>query len=416
VAAYARVSTGKDAMLHSLSQQVDYYRNLIIKNREWEFAGVYADEAVSGTKEGREEFQRMLNDCKLGKIDRIITKSISRFARNTVTLLETVRELKTMGVDIYFEEQNLHSISGDGELMLSILASFAQEEAKSVSDNMKWIIRKYFKEGLVWNVRVLGYDFHKGHLSINPKEAELIKMIYELYLNGKGFLTIAKYLNTQGYKTSRDHPWALMSVQKILTNETYTGNLLLQKTYKNNFLEKKKTINQGELPRYRVEHSHPAIIDLETFNKVQEEIALRASIIKHNPSNKRETAFRGKIICGLCGKHYQRKVTPYNTYWICPTFSKLGKSQCGSKQIPEDILYQTINGIFGCDTFDEALFKQKIKSVKVLPLNKLIFTLHSGKETSATWSNKSRSESWTAEMREAARKRNLERRALICQK
>jgi DNA invertase Pin-like site-specific DNA recombinase len=331
VAAYARVSTGKDAMLHSLSQQVDYYRKFILKNGEWEFVGVYADEATSGTKDTREEFQRMLSDCRLGKIDMIITKSISRFARNTVTLLETVRELKDIGVDVYFEEQNLHSISGDGELMLSILASFAQEEAKSVSDNMKWIIRKYFKEGLVWNVKLLGYDFCKGHLSINQKEAELVKMIYGLYLGGKGFLTIAKYLNSQSYKTSRNHPWALMSVQKILTNETYTGNLLLQKTYKNNFLEKKKTVNQGELPRYRVEHSHPAIIDLGTFNKVQEEIARRASRIKHISDKKRETVFRGKIICGQCGKHYQRKVTPYNTYWICPTFSKLGKDRCASK-------------------------------------------------------------------------------------
>ena len=155
-AAYARVSSGKDAMLHSLSAQVSYYNQLIQSNPEWLFCGVYADEALTGTKENRAEFQKLLNRCRRGEIDLILTKSISRFARNTVTLLETVRELKTLGVDVYFEEQRIHSMSSDGELMLSILASYAQEESYSASENKKWQMRKDFEQGKVGSMRMLG--------------------------------------------------------------------------------------------------------------------------------------------------------------------------------------------------------------------------------------------------------------------
>ena len=183
VAAYARVSSGKDAMLHSLSAQVSYYSDLIQRNPEWRYAGVYVDEALTGTKDNRKGFQRMLVDCRAGKIDRIITKSISRFARNTVTLLETVRQLKTLGVDVYFEEQNIHSMSGDGELMLSILASFAQEESLSVSENCKWRIRKQFELGepATWRF-MYGYRIRKGVITIHEEEAAVVRWALSLTL------------------------------------------------------------------------------------------------------------------------------------------------------------------------------------------------------------------------------------------
>ena len=164
VAAYARVSSGKDGMLHSLAAQVSYFSALIQSNAEWEYCGVYSDEAITGTKETREGFQKLLTDCRDGKIDMVITKSISRFARNTVTLLEVVRELRKLNVDVFFEEQNIHSLSSDGELMLTLLASFAQEESLSVSENMKWRIRKNFEEGMPWNATMLGYRMKDGHL------------------------------------------------------------------------------------------------------------------------------------------------------------------------------------------------------------------------------------------------------------
>jgi site-specific DNA recombinase len=202
VAAYARVSSGKDAMLHSLSAQVSYYSDYIQKHREWQFAGVYADEALTGTKDDRAEFQRLLNDCRDGKIDMVITKSISRFARNTVTMLETLRELKLINVDVYFEKENIHSISGDGELMLTILASFAQAESLSVSENCKWRIRKRFQAGEIANLRFMyGYNIKKGEITVDHKEAEIVRMIFADYISGMGCENIASKLNQLGLRT-----------------------------------------------------------------------------------------------------------------------------------------------------------------------------------------------------------------------
>ena len=185
VAAYARVSSGKDAMLNSLASQVNHYKNYIKSKPEWEFVGVYTDEAVTGTKELRDEFQLMLSDCRAGKIDMIITKSISRFARNTMTLLKTVRDLKAINVDIYFEEQNIHTLSGEGEMILTFLATFAQEESRSISENMKWRIKKDFEKGLIWgSTSMFGYKLENKKYHIVPEEAEIVRFIYSLYLEG----------------------------------------------------------------------------------------------------------------------------------------------------------------------------------------------------------------------------------------
>jgi DNA invertase Pin-like site-specific DNA recombinase len=222
VAAYARVSTGKDAMLHSLAAQVSYYSELIGKHPDWEYAGVFADEALTGTKETRPGFQQMLDECRAGKIQQILTKSISRFARNTVTILKSVRELKDLEVDVFFEEQNIHSLSADGELMLTILASYAQEESRSASENVKWRIRKDFKEGKISGMTMLGYHLVDGVLTIIPEEAELVKAIYADYMSGMGVERIVKKLRKQGVKLS------CSGIAGILRNEKYSGDMLLQ--------------------------------------------------------------------------------------------------------------------------------------------------------------------------------------------
>ena len=199
VAAYARVSMEKDAMLHSLAAQVSYYSERIQRNPEWEYAGVFADFGLTGTKETRPEFQRMLKECREGKIDLILVKSISRFARNTLALLNTVRELKGLGIGVYFEEQKLDTLSGDGEFMLTILASFAQEESKSVSDNCKWRIRKDFSEGKPMNLPLLyGYRSEKGRIVIDEREAEIVRFIFRSCLNGMGKGRITEALREQG--------------------------------------------------------------------------------------------------------------------------------------------------------------------------------------------------------------------------
>ena len=276
VAAYARVSSGKDAMLHSLSAQVSYYNDLIQRHPGWVFCGVYADEALTGTKADRENFTRLLQDCKAGKVDMVITKSISRFARNTVTLLETVRELKLIGVDVYFEEQNIHSISADGELMLSILASYAQEESLSASENQKWRIKRNFENGMPWNGTLLGYRYENGKYIIVQDEAETVRLIFDSYLSGMGITAIMKMLNEKGILSRNGNAWCKSSVMRVLRNYAYTGNLLLQQTYRENHLTKRTLQNNGELPKYHIADSHEPIIPLRQFNAVQEEIMRRA--------------------------------------------------------------------------------------------------------------------------------------------
>lgn len=399
VAAYARVSSGKDAMLHSLSAQVSYYNNLIQNHPGWIFCGIYADEAVTGTKDSRDQFQKLLADCRAGMVDLVITKSISRFARNTVTLLQTVRELKNLGVDVYFEEQNIHSLSSDGELFLTILASYAQEESRSASENQKWRVRDKFRNGIPWSGTILGYRYGTDGYMIEPTEAETVRLIFESYLRGMGLVSIAKLLNAQSRTSRYGRPWGKSSIMRVLRNSTYTGNLLLQKTYSENHLTKRTRQNNGELPKYYIEDAHEAIIPLRQFNAVQEEIQRRAK--KHYTPNatKKQYPFTGKLVCAGCGKHYRRKVTATGPTWICPTYNTQGKAACPSKRIPESTLILVAEEVVG--SIDA--FSGEITEVRVENGNRLVFLHTNGKESVKQWQDRSRAESWTAEMREVAR-------------
>lgn len=400
VAAYVRVSSGKEAMIHSLAAQADYYSNLINMEHEWLFVGIYSDEAITGTKGERKGFQQMLEDCKDGKVDMIITKSISRFARNTVTLLETVRSLKLLGVDVFFEEQNIHTMSADGELMLTILASYAQEESRSVSENMKWRIKKNFEEGMPWNGGMLGYRISDGQYVVIAEESDVVKRIYAEFLEGKGTNAIAKGLNEDKIPTRFGERWHPSVIAKILRNYTYTGNLLLQKTFVESHITKKNKINQGELPQYHVEDAHEAIIDMDTFSRVQEEMERRTKKYGHAPKAQNRYPFTGLLVCGNCGKNYRRKVTATQPVWICATYNTQGKKYCDSKQIPESTLAEVTATV-------ESI--EDIEKIVVYNGNRLEYHLVSGAVIEKTWADRSRSESWTDEMREAVRRRKLER-------
>ena len=401
VAAYTRVSCEKDTMLHSLSTQVSFYSDLIQSNSEWEYAGVYTDEALTGTKEDRADFQRMIADCKAGKIDRIITKSISRFARNTVTLLETVRMLKSIGIDVYFEEQNIHSMSADGELMLTILASYAQEESLSASENQKWRIKMNFEEGIPWCRRMLGYELKDGKYIVVPNEALIVKRIFKEYLEGKGSSLIANRLTEDGVPTKNGGIWLPQTVKAILRNYTYTGNLLLQKTFKENHITKRKKKNDGQHPMYHAEESHEAIIDLDTFNRVQAEIERRAEIYAPPQKKLLTYPYTGLIRCAKCGKSYHRKKTSTQFVWICSTFNTRGKKYCASKQIPESAIDAAVAEI--TDGVSE------IDSIVADDNNTVHFNMKNGEVFTRTWLDRSRSESWTQEMKEAARQKTYER-------
>ncbi len=411
VAAYARVSSGKDAMLHSLSAQISYYSDLIQNHSGWQYAGVYADEALTGTKDNRDNFQRLLTDCRAGKIDMVITKSISRLARNTVTLLETVRELKNMGVDVFFEEQNIHSLSADGELILTILASYAQEESLSASENQKWRVRHNFENGMPWNGTVLGYRYNQGTFEIEPEEAEIVRFIFDTYVKGIGATKIANILNQKNVPTRYGNQWHDTSVMGVLRNYAYTGNLLLQRTYSQSHLTKRMVPNNGELPQYHISNSHEPIIALEQFNAVQELISQRAK--KHCPGGQKKHSypFTGKLQCSICGKNYRRKIVRGKAIWICPTFNTRGRAFCASKQIPEETLYAVAAEVLAIDHFDANNFLSKITAVRVEKDNTLVFCISNGTQSVKRWSDRSRKQSWTADMKELARQKELERRS-----
>lgn len=399
VAAYARVSSGKDAMLHSLAAQIEYYSGYIRRHPGWEYVGVYVDEAKTGTKDKRDEFQRMLADCRCGKIDHIITKSISRFARNTVTLLETVRELKKMGISVYFEEQNIDTSTDNGELMLSILASYAQEESLSASENQKWRVRQNFENGQPWRGFMLGYRYNGEQYIIVPEEAGIVRSIYSDFLDGKGTVAIAGSLNARGILTQQGFTWHKSAITRILKNYTYTGNLLLQTKYRENHLTKRTLVNHGQLPHYHATDTHEPIIDMDTYNRVQLEMARRAEKYGKRQSSQKYP-FSGMITCDICGKHYRRKVTATDPVWICSTYNTHGKSACPSKAVPEVTLVSIAS---------EVSATGEITTITACNNNTLVFTLADGNQIVKQWQDRSRADSWTAEMRTAAGQKTRER-------
>lgn len=413
VAAYARVSTGKDAMLHSLSAQVSFYSKMIQEHPGWLYCGVYADEAFTGTKENRADFQRLLSECRAGNIDLIITKSISRFARNTVTLLQTVRELKMLGVDVYFEEQNIHTMSADGELMMTILASYAQEESLSASENMKWRIRKGFERGEMMGLRFLyGYSIKKGVVTVNPAQARIVQEIFLRFNDGESMGSIAADLNARNLKGTRGGEWCQQRIHDVVTNEKYLGNALLQKTFVNNHLEKKQVKNRGELPQYYAEGTHDAIIDAETFAKAQERIEALRLAAEERPKPTR-SAFTGKIRCVKCGKNYKRGRHGDRAFWNCSTYLSKGAKACRCSQIPEPLLYSITAEALGLEEFDPDAFESKITVIEAHDDNTLVFCFTDGTQTVKRWQHRSRAESWTPEMREEARQRTAQQEAPI---
>ena len=324
VAGYARVSTDHDDQFSSYEAQIDYYTNYIKGRDDWAFVEVYTDEGITGTStKHREGFKQMIADALDGKIDLIVTKSVSRFARNTVDSLTTIRQLKEAGVEVYFEKENIWTFDGKGELLLTIMSSLAQEESRSISENCTWGQRKRFADGKVSVPfqRFLGYDRGPdGNLVVNREQAVIVKRIYSLFLQGMTYYGIADTLTKDGIPTpGGKKKWSISTVKSILSNEKYKGDALLQKSYTVDFLTKKTKVNEGEIPQYYVEDNHEAIIDPEVFEMVQREMAKRGKGKKYHSG---VHAFSTKIKCGECGSWYGSKVWHSNTkyrrtIWQC---------------------------------------------------------------------------------------------------
>lgn len=322
VAAYARVSTEAEEQASSYEAQIDYYTRHIQSRSEWEFAGMYADEGITGTTtKHREGFKTMIADALAGKIDLILTKSVSRFARNTVDTLTHVRQLKDAGVEVYFEKENIWTLDSKGELLITIMSSLAQEESRSISENVTWGHRKRFANGkiMVPYASLLGYKKGEdGNLAIDETQAPIVRRIYARFLQGATPQTIAKELTADDIPTPRGKQiWSPSTVRSILTNEKYKGDALLQKSFTTDFLTKTMKVNEGEVPQYYVTGNHDPIINPATWDLVQAELARRAG---KGTSNSHP--FASKIICSDCGGSFGRKVwhstSKYRRYiWRC---------------------------------------------------------------------------------------------------
>lgn len=417
VAAYARVSSDKDAAFHSLEAQTDYYREYVAKHANWVLVDIYSDNGISGTVIDRPEFQRMLEDCRAKKIDLVITKSITRFARNTVILLETIRELKTLGVDCFFEKENLYSISADGELLLTLLAMYAEEEAHSASENQNWRIQKLYDQGKPAGGHTYGYRIANETFEIVPEEAEIVRKIFRLYLSGMGCGKLASTLIKEQIPAPLGGTWSSSSIRGILANEKYAGDLLLQKKFRVDFRTKKSRYNTGERRKVYVRNSHEAIIDRTTFDAVQAEMARRgkrqAEIMAHRNAahDNSEQLFTGLMTCGCCGGAYVRKYTNNKKYdkaiWICLKYYRYGKDVCQSQQIPESILIQKTKELLGVTDLSRELIRERIAHIDVPEHNHLVYKLTDGSVIDVNWQHPSRSILWTDEMRRKARERAL---------
>lgn len=377
VAAYARVSKDTERLMHSVSAQISYYNSLIQGNPEWEYAGVYADSGISGTgiKE-RSEFRRLVADCEAGKVDIVLTKSISRFARNTVDLLDTIRHLKDIGVEVRFEKERISSFSTDGELMLTLLASFAQEEVRSTSENIKWGIRKGYAKGIdvARNKKVFGYRHNGEKYVIQEDEAELVRFIFEQTATGITASDILKVLRERGAKSWRGYDFTYGHLNNILKNEIYIGDRLLQKCYVADPIKHNKVKNCGELPQYYISDCHEPIIDRDTFARVQEILRERAAAIPTYP-------FTGKIKCGVCGGNFTRKkgTVKGKTYihWICRSKKETGVN-CDSVNFGEEELEKISAQMLGMETFNADEFAVRVRSMTVLPDGNLQFLFNDG--------------------------------------
>ena len=380
VAAYCRVSTLMEQQESSYEAQVGYYTEKIKSNPNWKLAGIYADDGKSATStRKRADFQAMIDDCMAGKIDIVITKSISRFARNTVDSLTHIRKLKEKNIAVYFEKEGINTLEGSGELLITILSNQAQEESRNISENCRWGIVRRFEDGkvIVNHSKFMGYTKDKdGNLIIVPEEAEVVRRIFRLFLEGNSSYRIKQILEADGIRTATGNTvWQATVIDKMLVNEKYMGDALLQKTYTVDFLTKKKVMNKGIVPQYYVEDDHEPIIPKELFHRVQEEKARRASIYRAD-TKKKNIEIKGKysskyvlsdiMVCAECGQPYRRQVwSKYGAkraVWRCDNRLKHGSKRCKhSPTLKEEILHEAIMTAVNSVVEDQGEFVQAFR-------------------------------------------------------
>ena len=371
-AAYVRVSMQSEDLLKSYARQVEYYTKLIKNNPEWEFAGVFADKGITGTSaEKRDAFLKMIDECEKGNINIILTKSISRFSRNTLDLLNTVRHLKELGAEVRFEKENINSLSGDGELMLTILASFAQEESRSISENVKWGIRKRNSKGVNASGmrRILGYKPENGEFRVVEEEAVIVRRIFAMFNSGMEITDICRALNAEGLKTHTGREFIAINVDYLLKNEMYIGDRLTNKFYVENNLTHRCIRNHGEVEQFYIEGDHVAIVEPEDFEKAQqrfEEIKNRKVI---------QCPYHKIIFCGYCNSSMYKKCYPNMDYYVCR--KRKEERDCICKRQRGDQLDEAVMLALNITEFDAFLVKERISSIFVYN-DRIVINLKNG--------------------------------------
>ena len=374
VAAYCRVSTDSDEQATSYETQGTHYTEYITGNPEWSFAGVYADDGISGTNtKKREEFNRMITDCMDGKIDMVITKSISRFARNTLDCLKYIRQLKDRNIPVFFEKENINTLDAKGEVLLTIMASLAQQESMSLSQNVKLGLQFRYQRGEVQvnHSRFLGYTKDEnGRLVIDPEQAEVVRRIYREYLDGYSGDKIAAGLERDGILTGAGNPhWHTSTIAKILRNEKYMGDALLQKTYTVDYLSKKRIKNNGIMPQYYVENDHEAIIPKEIFMRVQDEL-VRRRLVKVSPNGRKHGfssnhVFSQMIVCGECGELFRR--VHWNNHgcrsivWRCLSRLQSTGVVCHARTVNEEVLKKVVMQAFNELLRNKSAYQKRLR-------------------------------------------------------
>ena len=356
VAAYCRVSEDSDRLLHSLEAQVAHYQSVIPRTPGCVFAGIYSDGAMTGTDTARPGFQRLLADCEAGRIDVVLVKSVSRFSRNTLDFLDVCRRLARLGVELRFEKERMSTADGEGELMLSLLASFSQEESRSISENIKWGIRRGFAEGRSAHYPLYGYRYEAGAYRLEPSEAAVVRRIFAAFLSGRTTWELEQALAAEGVPSPRGCRFSTSAILRILRNPTYTGDSVLQREYIADHITHRRLPNNGELAKYLVRGTHPAIVTHADFAAAQAELAARTP-------RKARAWYTGKVLCGECGRtfKYMRKHSGTG-YFFCRGREKSG---CACPRLREERIMVPAAALLGRETLDEAAFAAEVERVTV---------------------------------------------------
>lgn len=393
VAAYCRVSTSGPEQMHSLEIQLSAYKKMIKSHPNWIFAGVYYDIESGLRRSGRKSLDKLLKKAAKGKIDYIITKSISRVSRDTLEVLKITRFLRERGINMHFENEKLNSIEADKEFEITLRGMLAQDESRNMSENIQWGIQRKFEKGEIYTKykNFMGYTCVDGEIVIVPEQAEVVRKIFDLYLQGLSLGQIKAYLEAQEIKTVTGKDiWDTKTIQRMLTNEKYKGDTMLQKTFTKDFMTGKKSKNNGQRNKYYVKDSHPAIVSAEVFDKVQDEIVKRSRLVSREDGTieTNGSKYNGKyllgnlLVCGDCGASYRRRTERGKVLWRCATRIEKGKNACShSPTLDEGWVHDTLSmAICQNGAYDEGIIRNGVDKVQIFDTYILIFRTDGSQE------------------------------------